>query len=420
VAPARLVTSAADLVRAYLESTPASAAAFEAARRVLPGGETRAVTTYPPYPVIITEGQGAWLLDVDGHRYLDLVNNYTSLVHGNAFAPVTEELSDLLPRGRAFASPHPHQIALAELLIGRLASVQRVRFTNSGTEAALLAARIVARATGRRRLLLFDGAYHGSAALFLPGSPDVVRAPWNDPDAVAALLKEPGHEIAAVFAEPFLGAGGVRPAAPGFLAALADLAREHDVLFVLDEVQALRNGMNGEQGRLGLEPDLTLLGKIIGGGFPIGAVGGRADLLELTVASSTPGYVAHAGTFNGHLAAAVAGAVTLRHLNAAAISRLNDAASALADRIAAGAAAAGVPAEVTRAGSILHVHLSGADQDATGPSATGQQASLHLALLLLGVYTTPRGMINLSTALTAADLDAAGAAYETAFGQICG
>jgi glutamate-1-semialdehyde 2,1-aminomutase len=177
VAPARLVTSAADLVRAYLDSTPASAATFEAARRVLPGGETRAVTTYPPYPVIITEGQGGWLLDVDGHRYLDLVNNYTSLVHGNAFAPVTDELAELLPRGLAFASPHPHQIALAELLIGRLPSVQRMRFTNSGTEASLLAARIVARATGRRRLLLFDGAYHGSTALFLPGSPDVIRAP---------------------------------------------------------------------------------------------------------------------------------------------------------------------------------------------------------------------------------------------------
>ena len=183
---------------------------------------------------------------------------------------------------------------------------------------------------------MFDGAYHGSATLFLPGSPDVVRVPWNDLDAVAALLGQAGHDIAAVFAEPFLGAGGVRPAAPGFLAAVADLARDRDVLFVLDEVQGLRNGFGGEQGRLGLTPDLTLLGKIIGGGFPIGAVGGRADLLELTVAAMTPGYVTHAGTFNGHLAAAVAGTMTLRHLDAAAISRLNDAAAALADRIAGG------------------------------------------------------------------------------------
>ena len=232
--------------------------------------------------------------------------------------------------------------------------------------------------------------------------------PWNDLDAVAALLGRPGHDIAAVFAEPFLGAGGVRPAAPGFLDGVAGLARDRDVLFVLDEVQGLRNGFGGEQGRRGLTPDLTLLGKIIGGGFPIGAVGGRADLLELTVAALTPGYVTHAGTFNGHLAAAVAGTMTLRYLDAASISRLNDAAAALADRIAAGAAAARVPAKVTRAGSIMNVHLA-------GPSASGQLADLHLALLLNGVYTTPRGMINLSTALSPGDLDDIAAAYSTAF-----
>ena len=213
------------LVRAYRKRTPGSAAAFEAARRVLPGGETRAVTSYPPYPLIITEGNGARLADVDGHSYLDLVNNYTAMVHGSAFAPVTEAV---------------------------------------------------------------------------------------------------------------------------------------------------------------------------------------ADLLELTVAALTPGYVTHAGTFNGHLAAAVAGTMTLRHLDAAAIARLNDNAAALAGRIAAGAAAAGIPAEVTRAGSIMNVHLS-------GPSAPGQLADLHLALLLNGVYTTPRGMINLSTALSPGDLDDIAAAYGTAF-----
>jgi glutamate-1-semialdehyde 2,1-aminomutase len=235
---------------------------------------------------------------------------------------------------------------------------------------------------------MFDGAYHGSATLFLPGSPDV----------------------AAVFAEPFLGAGGVRPTAPGFLAAVAALASEHGVLFVLDEVQGLRNGFGGEQGRLGLTPDLTLLGKIIGGGFPIGAVGGRADLLELTVAAMTPSYVTHAGTFNGHLAAAVAGTMTLRHLDAAAISRLNDSAAALAERIAAAASGAGRPAEVTRAGSIMNVHLG----------SPGQVADLHLALLLNGVYTTPRGMITLSTALSPGDLDDIAAAYATSFTMLRG
>jgi len=419
VARTRLVRSAEDvvglpsnaddgLVRAYCERTPGSAASFEAARRVLPGGETRAVTSYPPYPVIIAAGHGARLTDVDGHVYLDLVNNYTAMVHGSAFAPVTEAVAELLPQGFAFASPHPYQVALAELLAARVASVQRVRFTNSGTEAALLAARIAVRATGRRRLLMFDGAYHGSATLFLPGSPDAARVAWNDLDAVTRLLGRPDHDIAAVFAEPFLGAGGVRPAEPGFLAAVADVARDHDVLFVLDEVQGLRNWSGGEQGRLGLTPDLTLLGKIIGGGFPIGAVGGRADLLELTVAAMTPAYVTHAGTFNGHLAAAVAGTMTLRHLDEAAIARLNDSAVVLADQILAGAAAAGVPAEVTRAGSIMNVHLARPEQ----------LADLHLALLLNGVYTTPRGMINLSTALSPGDLDDIATAYSTAFTKV--
>jgi glutamate-1-semialdehyde 2,1-aminomutase len=397
-----------DLVRLYRERTPGSAASFEAARRVLPGGETRAVTSYPPYPVIITEGHGARLTDVDGRVYLDLVNNYTAMVHGSAFGPAVEAVADLLPRGYAFASPHPYQVALAELLAARVPSVQRVRFTNSGTEAALLAARIASRATGRRRLLMFDGAYHGSASLFLPGSPDVARARWNDLAAVETLLARPDHDIGAVFAEPFLGAGGVRPAEPGFLAAVAGVARERGALFVLDEVQGLRNGPGGEQGRLGLVPDLTLLGKIIGGGFPIGAVGGRADLLELTVAAMTAGSVTHAGTFNGHLAAAVAGTMTLRYLDEAAITGLNAAAAELDSRIVAGATAADLPAEVTRAGSIMNVHLGD----------PGQLADLHIALLLNGVYTTPRGMINLSTALSPGDLDGIAAAYATAFTQV--
>ena len=390
------------LVRAYCERTPGSAASFEAARRVLPGGETRAVTSFPPYPVIVTEGHGARLTDVDGHVYLDLVNNYTAMVHGSAFANHRAVPTCCRTvRVREPASPGRAGRVLAAGAFGAAGAVHQL-----GTEAALLAARIVARATGRRRLLMFDGAYHGSATLFLPGSPDVVRVPWNDLDAVTALLGGAGHDVAAVFAEPFLGAGGVRPAAPGFLAAAAALARDRDVLFVLDEVQGLRNGFGGEQGRLGLTPDLTLLGKIIGGGFPIGAVGGRADLLELTVAALTPGYVTHAGTFNGHLAAAVASTMTLRHLDAAAISRLNDAAAALAGG-SCGRGGRGA-AEVTRAGSIMR----------TCTWRPGQLADLHLALLLNGVYTTPRGMINLSTALSPGDLDDIAAAYATAFTMV--
>ena len=180
------------------------------------------------------------------------------------------------------------------------------------------------------------------------------------------------------------------------------------MLFVLDEVQGLRNGPGGEQGRLGLTPDLTLLGKIIGGGFPIGAVGGRADLLELTVAAMTPGNVTHAGTFNGHLAAAVAGTMTLRYLDGAAISGLNWRRRRWMRGSSRGPPRRAWPPRSPGPGSIMNVHLRD----------SGQLADLHLALLLNGVYTTPRGMINLSTALSPGDLDDIAAAYATAFTQI--
>lgn len=401
-------TAAADVVAEYRARTPASAAVFARARRVLPGGETRAVTTYPPYPVAIVEGQGARLRDADGRTYLDLVNNYTSLVHGNAFPPVTEAVSRLLPSGTAFAGPHLRQIELAELLAARIGSIDRVRFTNSGTEAALLAVRIAQRATGRRRLLLFEGGYHGSADQLRSDHPDVVTAPWNDTDRAVELLADTG--IAAVLAEPFLGAGGVRPAAPGFLAAVERAAHDHGALFVLDEVQSLRNDYAGTQSRLGLDPDLTLLAKIIGGGFPVGAVAGRADLLELTVAGATTRHVAHSGTFNGHLAAAVAGIVTLQHLDEHTIAGLDAAAARLAGTIEEAACAAGILAEVTRAGSILNVHLA----------RPGDLATLHMALMMECVYTTPRGMINLSTALSTVDLDQVGAAYRRALHRVAG
>ena len=211
-----------------------------------------------------------------------------------------------------------------------------------------------------------------------------------------------------MFAEPFLGpAGCARPSRdswPRWLAWPPSVACSSS----WTRCRACVTARAASRAGSGLAPDLTLLGKIIGGGFPIGAVGGRADLLELTVAAMTAGNVTHAGTFNGHLAAAVAGTMTLRYLDEAAITGLNEAAAELDLRIVAGATAAGVPAEVTRAGSIMNVHLGD----------PGQLADLHIALLLNGVYTTPRGMINLSTALSPGDLDDIAAAYATAFTQV--
>ncbi|MEV0700616.1 aminotransferase class III-fold pyridoxal phosphate-dependent enzyme [Saccharopolyspora sp. NPDC050389] len=409
--------SYASLLDDYRARTSLSAAAWQRGRLVLPGGETRTVTTYSPYPTLIRKGQGAHLTDLDGNRYVDLVNNYTSLVHGSAYGPATEAAVAVLRGGAIFASPHESQLRLAEMLTNRIDTVELVRFTNSGTEAALLAERLAARATGRHKVLVFDGSYHGSAPELMQGHPQVVTAPYNDLDAVDRAMT---NEIAAVFAEPFLGAGGVIPSAPGFLRGVQDLAHARGALFVLDEVQSLRNDVGGEQAKLGLTPDLTLLGKIIGGGLPIGAVGGERDLLLLT-APGTPDRLTHSGTFNGHPAAAAAGAITLAHLNAGAIDRLERAATTLAASITSSAAQAGMPIVVTRAGSILNVHFTDTPPTSAAhvrETNTDLLSALHLALLNQGVYTTPRGLINLSTALRAEDLAKVEEAYAKAFERI--
>ncbi len=404
------------LGEAYAATRPGSAARFERAKRSLPGAETRAVTHYPPFPTIIDHGSGAFLTDVDGHRYLDLVNNYTSLVHGNAHPEIAAAVEPVLRRGTAFAALHELQLDLAEALVARVPAVELLRFTNSGSEASALALRIARRATGRRSLTMIESGYHGALPPFTAGEPEVVRTPFED---VAALERTITAETAAVFVEPFLGAGGVLPLSAAFLQAIQARAAEVGAVFVVDEVQALRVAPGGMAPGLGLEPDLVTLGKVIGGGFPIGAVGGRADLLELT-SPFTSGRLDHAGTFNGGLPAMAGGLVSLRLLDEHAIDGMNARATRLADAIEAAGADAGLPVAVSRAGSILHVHPGGAPvsvpSDANRDPAFS--SALHLALMLEGAYTTPRGMINLSTVIGDAELEEAAAAYRAAFARL--
>jgi glutamate-1-semialdehyde 2,1-aminomutase len=406
-----------ELTRGYTARTPESGRHHERACRYLPGGETRSVTLYQPYPVVLAGGRGALVRDIDGNEYVDVLNNYTSLVHGHAFPPVLAAVAAALPDGTAFPAPHPAQVRLARLLTERYPAVERVRFTNSGTEASLLALRIARAATGRRRIVAFTGGYHGGIPEFIDGGPEVTRVCYNDAGQAAAAI---GADVAAVFAEPFLGSAGVIPAAPGFLRQIQDRVHQVGGLFVLDEVQALRNAMHGTHTRLGLRPDLLLMGKIIGGGFPVGAVGGRADLMDLTSAAR-PGSLPSSGTFNGNVITMTAGCASLAALDERAIPGLNAQAQDLGGRIEAAAARARVAGTVTRAGSIMHVHLRAArpgsaeEADEVPPQ---WQAALHLALLTEGVYAAPRGMLNLSTALDDALLDRVAAGYERAFARI--
>ncbi len=420
---AAAIGSVAELFDQYRRATPSSAALHQRLVKVLPAGETRAVTYFPPYPVAIELGRGPTITDIDGNRYLDVLNNYTSLIHGHAYPPIVEAVEAALAGGSAHPAPGRRQLELADLLVERYPAVVLLRFTNSGTEAAMLAMRIARRATGRQRIVMFDGGYHGTAAEFADPNSDCVRVAYNDIQALTAAIDD---GVAAVFAEPFLGSGGVIPAEDGFLAAAQRVAQRNGALFVLDEVQSLRNAFHGMHGELGLDPDLVLMGKIIGGGLPVGAVGGAADLLRLTAADRADG-IRHSGTFNGNPLTMAAGVASLRALTATVITELIERASRLQAAIEAAARAAGVPMVVTRAGSILHVHLvpapapvaeTMARMERAGSVGAQDAASLHLTLLLHGVYSAPRGMLNLSTVLSDADLQAVADAYGRAFEDV--
>ncbi len=409
--------SSEELVRDYLEKTERSRALHERFRRVMPRGQTRTIAHFDPYPVVLDDGNGAVVRDVDGREYVDVLNNYTSLVHGHRHPEILDAVRRALESGTVFPAPHLSQLELADLLRERYPAAEQVRFTNSGSEATLLALRIARAATGRRVVVAFEGGYHGSVPELADGGPDLVRAAYNDLRGVESVL---GPSAAAVVVEPFLGNGGVVPALPGFLQRVRARAAEVGALFVLDEVQSLRNSFGGVHGKLDLSPDLVLVGKIVGGGFPVGGVLGRAELLGYTDPLH-PRALSHSGTFNGNVVTASAGVVSLRMLDAGAIEQLNGRAATLADEIESGAARAGVQAVVSRAGSILQVHLASARPTvAASPGSVERQglAALHLALLLEGVYAAPRGMLNLSTAMTDDHLARVASGYEHAFVRV--
>ncbi len=406
-----------ELVAEYVHRTARSGELHERLCRVMPAGQTRSLVYFAPYPVALAEGDGPLVRDVDGNEYVDVLNNYTSLVHGHGHRAITGAVRAALETGTAFPAPHASQLELAELLHERFPAAERVRFTNSGTEGTLLALRIARAATRRRTVLAFEGAYHGTVPELADGGGDVVRVPYNDAEASERVLDD---AVAAVIVEPFLGSGGVVPAAPGFLERLRARAAAVGALFVLDEVQSLRNSFSGVHGELGLEPDLVVVGKIVGGGFPVGGVVGRAALLARTD-PRRPDAIAHSGTFNGNVVTTVAGAAALRLLDGDAIAALHARAAALAAAIEAAAARAGLRAAVSRAGSIMQVHLRGTRPHTAatpGPEERRAIAALHLALLLEGVYAAPRGMLNLSTVMTDDHLARVASGYERAFARV--
>jgi glutamate-1-semialdehyde 2,1-aminomutase len=398
------------LIDAYLARTSGSRSLFERATRSIPGGSTRTTVFNPPYPPYMVRGEGLRTWDVDGNEYRDFLGNYTSLILGHAHPAVVEAVERQVRLGSAFAAPTEIEVELAEEIKSRLPSVERIRFTNSGTEATMFAIRAARAFTGRPLLAKFARAYHGTHDTALAGTlgvPDgisnlVVELPWDEAEGVEATLAGRESDVAAIIIEPVQGAGGVRPADPAFLRFLRDYADRIGAVLIFDEIIAFRIGPNGAQGVFGVRPDLTTLGKIIGGGYPLAAFGGRAEIMNRFDARR-PDALSHGGTFNGNPVAAAAGLATLRYLTPDRYERLASLGERLRGRVNDAAAAAGLDARVDGVASLFQVV---AEPSLSGEGELTATGSLFLGLLVDGFHLAPRGMGAISTPVTEGDVDA--------------
>lgn len=384
------------------------------ARRYMVRGLTRGWGYHRPYPLVAKRGEGPYLIDLDDNRYVDLVNNGLSLIHGHAFAPVVEALRAAAGRGSGWLVPSEEQIEFAQMLCERIPAFERVRFTNSGTESGMLAMKVARAATGRQAVLKSIDGFHGSfddleVGLYdRPEDPGrVYLAPFGDAEAFEQKLAEHGDEIAAVVLEPLLFSGLVTTAPPGFLRRVQEAAQRAGALFVLDDCLMLRLAYGGSAELYALEPDLTFLGKFIGGGLPMGVLGGRAEVMDvLDPHREQPLY--HGGSFNGNLLSCVTGRVSLEHFDRDTIAAMDSRAAELRSSLLQSAAELGLPLTVISEGSVMGVYPTDALARHDGIFMAAESTQLlHLAALTHGVFMSPGGEIALSSVLAGPALELA-------------
>lgn len=406
----------------YRQRTPKSAALFAQAQRTLPGGDTRTSTTFGPYPSYIARGEGARLWDVDGNELLDCLNNYTSLIHGNAFPPIVEAARKQIELGTAFGAPNEYQVRLAALLVERVPSVELVRFANSGTEATMQAIRAARAFTGRDAIVKIVGGYHGTHDSVFAGAgvpqatqDNTLQVAYNDLAALERVVSERGQEIAAFIVEPVMGSVGFIPAERDYLQAARKLTEAHSILLIMDEVMTFRLDYGGTQAIYDVRPDLTAFAKIIGGGFPVGAFGGRADIMELF--NPTNAKINHAGTFNGNPVTLAAGYTAMEHLTREKLAHANALGDALRQGFADVLAEQGIKGQVTGLGSFVGVHLT-AEPVRDAASAMRVRPRLrqciHLGMLNRGIHASSGNIFNMSTVMTTEDVNAIIAAFQDA------
>lgn len=364
---------------------PRSKQVYERARSVFPDGTSRVTIERDPTPRYVARGEGAYLFDVDGRRFLDLNANFTTLIHGHGFAPVNAAIERQLRSGLCFANPTEGEVELAELLCARVPHLERIRFVTTGSEAVMFAVKAARAFTGRSSIAKIEGAYHGAydwaeAAYAstqenwgsadapvstpnyrgMPGSvlDEVVALRFNDAEGARRRIAERGSDLAAVLIDPMPSRAGLIPPEPAFVQAIAGAARQHGVLVISDEVLNFRQHFHGASARYGLAPDLFALGKIIGGGLPIGAVGGRADVMQVFAADTQRAQVPQGGTFAANPLAMAAGLAAMRALGDAEFSHLETLGRQLRQGFTSAIEEARVPFSITGAASLFRIHVS--------------------------------------------------------------
>ena len=419
----------------YIASTPRSRELQDAASRVLPGGSSRSAAYFDPYPAFVDHGEGSYVYDVDGNSYLDFVINATSLILGHAHPQIVEALQAQAVKGTAFSGPTEAQIRFAQTLCDRVPSVDTIRFANSGTEATLNAVRVARAFTGRHKIAKFEGGYHGSheyasvsvhppaskldptgptAIPEFPGQPpsvgqDVIVLPYNDLETSERILRQHEGELACVIMEAVASAFGYAPAESDFLEGIRDLTKELGALLVFDEVQSFRVAPGGAQEMFGVVPDITALGKIIGGGMPVGAFGGREDIMALFAPADGDAAIPHSGTFNANPMTMVAGEVTMHHLTPEVYRRLNDLGEMLRGKMRAVFDELDVPAQVTGVASFFGIHFTPeeiTDYRSVIAHDEEMQKALFTGLLNEGILLQTQCAGSLSTVSTEAEIDA--------------
>ena len=389
----------------FTAANPASLARHRLAGQSLPGGNTRGVLFYQPFPVTLVGGDGCHVTDLDGHTYVDLVSEYSAGLYGHSDKRIAAAFAEAISGGTALGAPNTYEARYAAAIVERFPAIERVRFCNSGTEANIMAIQAARAITGRSKVMVFREGYHGGVLTFAHGgSPlnlpfDYVFADYNDITGTDALIREHGPDLAVVLLEQMMGAGGCIPATREFLLSLRMTTQDVGALLVFDEVMTSRLHYHALHGAHGINPDLVTLGKYLGGGASFGAFGGRADLMDRFDPASPKGF-SHGGTFNNNILSMTAGFVGFTEvLTEEASNRVNDVGDNLRTSMNECLQRHAVQGLVTGRGSLMNLHF------VAGPVTSPEvldSADLRvirlwqMEMLLRGFHVTPRGMLALS------------------------